>query len=196
MIGVISSLIFEWFGLSAYASRIALSIRRHAGFTVLAADVLYLNLMKPASYSSRSLPAPKRSLVILPAPASAPGASGKFESMKPSTKEKSHRSLVDLGREQGYLITFDQVNDFLPQDVASPTDLRAALDSFEDLDIKVLEVPTARAEAAAEEEAEEAEPEISGTRSRGRIGRRIIRPRSASTHSRTGNFQPLARARS
>ena len=55
---------------------------------------------------------------------------------------KDLQSLVDLGREQGYL-TFDQVNDFLPQDVASPADLRAALDSFEDLDIKVLEeVPT------------------------------------------------------
>lgn len=32
------------------------------------------------------------------------------------------QGLVDLGREQGYL-TFDQVNDFLPQEVASPTDL-------------------------------------------------------------------------
>ena len=79
--------------------------------------------------------------------------------MKPKYEGKDLQGLVDLGREQGYL-TFDQVNDFLPQDVASPTDLRAALDSFEDLDIKVLEeVPTAETEAAAEEEAEEAEPE-------------------------------------
>jgi RNA polymerase primary sigma factor len=79
--------------------------------------------------------------------------------MKPKYEGKDLQGLVDLGREQGYL-TFDQVNDFLPQDVASPTDLRAALDSFEDLDIKVLEeVPTAETETAAEEEAEEAEPE-------------------------------------
>jgi RNA polymerase primary sigma factor len=79
--------------------------------------------------------------------------------MKPKYEGKDLQGLVDLGREQGYL-TFDQVNDFLPQDVASPTDLRAALDSFEELDIKVLEeVPTAEAETAAEEEAEEAEPE-------------------------------------
>src|SRR5277367_1067444 len=81
------------------------------------------------------------------------------KSMKQKYEGKDLQGLVDLGREQGYL-TFDQVNDFLPQDVASPTDLRAALDSFEDLDIKVLEeVPTAETEAAAEEEAEEAEPE-------------------------------------
>ena len=113
---------------------------------------------EPASYSS-PLPAPKRLFVTLRAPVRDPGASGKFESMKPKYEGKDLQGLVDLGREQGYL-TFDQVNDFLPQDVASPTDLRAALDSFEDLDIKVLEeVPTADTETAAEEEAEEAEPE-------------------------------------
>src|ERR1700721_1029327 len=80
--------------------------------------------------------------------------------MKPKYEGKDLQGLVDLGREQGYL-TFDQVNDFLPQDVASPTDLRAALDSFEDLDIKVLEEVqnTTETETAAEEEAEEAEPE-------------------------------------
>jgi RNA polymerase primary sigma factor len=75
---------------------------------------------------------------------------------------KDLQSLVDLGREQGYL-TFDQVNDFLPQDVASPADLRAALDSFEDLDIKVLEeVPTETTETDLDgdgkEEAEEEAP--------------------------------------
>ena len=80
--------------------------------------------------------------------------------MKQKYEGKDLRSLVDLGREQGYL-TFEQVNDFLPQDVASPTDLRAALDSFEDLDIKILdEVPSAEttdgeAEPEAKEEAEE-----------------------------------------
>jgi RNA polymerase primary sigma factor len=80
--------------------------------------------------------------------------------MKPKYEGKDLQGLVDLGREQGYL-TFDQVNDFLPQDVASPTDLRAALDSFEDLDIKVLEeVPTADgADTDTAEAEEEAEPE-------------------------------------
>jgi RNA polymerase primary sigma factor len=77
--------------------------------------------------------------------------------MKPKYEGKDLRGLVDLGREQGYL-TFDQVNDFLAQD-SSPTDLRAALDSFEGLDIRVLEeVPTAETEAAAAEEAEAEAP--------------------------------------
>ncbi len=86
--------------------------------------------------------------------------------MKAKYEGKDLQGLVDLGREQGYL-TFDQVNDFLPQDVASPTDLRAALESFEDMDIKVLdEVPTGggddtELDAEAKEEPEEAaEPAV------------------------------------
>jgi len=80
--------------------------------------------------------------------------------MKQKYEGKDLQGLVDLGREQGYL-TFDQVNDFLPQDVTSPTDLRSALESFEDMDIKVLEdVPVDGAdgevETDAKEEAEEA----------------------------------------
>jgi RNA polymerase primary sigma factor len=78
--------------------------------------------------------------------------------MKPKYEGKDLQGLVDLGREQGYL-TFEQVNDFLPQDVSTPTDLRAALDSFEDLDIKVLEeVPADGADTETEVEAKE-EPE-------------------------------------
>ena len=74
--------------------------------------------------------------------------------MKQKYEAKDLQGLVDLGREQGYL-TFEQVNDFLPQDVASPTDLRAALESFEDMDIKVLEeVPTESAEGEIEAEPE------------------------------------------
>src|SRR3984893_17800799 len=74
--------------------------------------------------------------------------------MKQKYEGKDLQGLVDLCREQGYL-TFEQVNDFLPQDVASPTDLRAALESFEDMDIKVLEeVPTESAEGEIEAEPE------------------------------------------
>src|SRR6202171_1653617 len=96
------------------------------------------------------------------------GEAGREESlgsMKQKYEGKGLQGLVDLGREQGYL-TFDQVNDFLPQDVASPTDLRAALESFEGLDIKgVHEILTAGADAdsaaAAKEEPEEAaEPPV------------------------------------
>src|ERR1700687_2967633 len=57
--------------------------------------------------------------------------------MKGKYEGKDLQSLVELGREQGYL-TFDQVNDLLPQDVSSPTDLRCALESFQDMDINVL----------------------------------------------------------
>ena len=79
--------------------------------------------------------------------------------MKHKYEGKDLQGLVNLGREQGYL-TFDQVNDFLPQDVASAGDLRAALESFEGMDIKVLdEVPGegtgAEAEADPKEEPEE-----------------------------------------
>src|ERR1700726_3959208 len=75
-------------------------------------------------------------------------------SMKQKYEGKDLQGLVGLGREQGYL-TFDQVNDFLPQDVTSPTDLRSALESFEDMDIKVLEeVPNESAEGEIEVEPE------------------------------------------
>jgi RNA polymerase primary sigma factor len=80
--------------------------------------------------------------------------------MKQRYEGEDLQSLVELGREQGYL-TFDQVNDFLPQDVSSPTDLRSALKSFQDMNIKVLaDVPAdgteGELEAAVKEEADEA----------------------------------------
>ena len=75
--------------------------------------------------------------------------------MKQKSDAKDLQSLVELGREQGYL-TFDQVNDFLPQDVSSPTDLRSALESFQDMDIKVLDdVPADRTEGELEAEVKE-----------------------------------------
>src|SRR5467141_1746180 len=75
--------------------------------------------------------------------------------MKQKYEGKDLQGLVDLGREQGYL-TFDQVNDFLPQEVSSPTDLRSALESFQDMDIKVLaEVPVDGMEGGLEAEAKE-----------------------------------------
>jgi RNA polymerase primary sigma factor len=80
--------------------------------------------------------------------------------MKQKYEGKDLQGLVDLGREQGYL-TFDQVNDFLPQDVTSPTDLRSALESFEDMDIKVLDdVPSDGADGELESEVKEESEEI------------------------------------
>ena len=75
--------------------------------------------------------------------------------MKQKHEGKDLQSLVDLGREQGYL-TFDQVNGLLPQDVTSPTELRSALESFEDMDIKVLDdVPADGTEGEVEAEVKE-----------------------------------------
>src|SRR5260370_17353319 len=106
-------------------------------------------------------------VVLLRRPAD--GEAGRDESlgsMKQKYEGKDLQSLVDVGREQGYL-TFEQVNDFLPQDVASPNDLRAMLESFEDMDIKVLEeVPTESAEGEIEAEPEK-EPDEEATDTRG-----------------------------
>jgi RNA polymerase primary sigma factor len=75
--------------------------------------------------------------------------------MKQKYEGKDLQSLVELGREQGYL-TFDQVNGFLSQDISSPTDLRSALESFQDMDIKVLdEVPADAPEGELEAEVKE-----------------------------------------
>ena len=75
--------------------------------------------------------------------------------MKQKYEGKDLQSLVELGREQGYL-TFDQVDDYLPQDVSSPTDLRSALESFEDIDIKILaNVPAGGTEGELEAEVKE-----------------------------------------
>jgi len=58
--------------------------------------------------------------------------------MKRKYEGKDLQSLAELGREPRYL-TFDQVNGLLPQDVSSPTNLRSALQSFHEMDIKVLD---------------------------------------------------------
>ncbi len=75
--------------------------------------------------------------------------------MKQKSEGKDLQSLVDLGREQDYL-TFDQVNGFLPEEVTSSTDLRSAIESFEDMHIKVLDdVPADGTESELETEVKE-----------------------------------------
>ena len=75
--------------------------------------------------------------------------------MKQKYEGEDLQSLVELGREQGYL-TFDQINDFLPQDVSSPIDLRCALESFQDMDIKILaDLPADAPEGELEAEVKE-----------------------------------------
>jgi RNA polymerase primary sigma factor len=73
------------------------------------------------------------------------------------------QSLVELGREQGYL-TLGQINNFLPQNVSSAMDLRSVLESFQDMDIKILaEVPTDDAKREFQAEDEERPSETAAT---------------------------------
>ena len=58
--------------------------------------------------------------------------------MKQKHEGKDLQSLVDLEREPSYP-TSDHVNGLLPKDAISPTELPSALESFEDMDIKVLD---------------------------------------------------------
>ena len=86
--------------------------------------------------------------------------------MKQMYQRKTLEGFVNPGREQGYQ-TFDQIDGFRPQDVATTADLRAAPESFEDMDIKVVEeVPTEGAEgeidAEPEKEAEEETADAAG----------------------------------
>ena len=86
--------------------------------------------------------------------------------MKQMYERKTLEGFVNPGREQGYQ-TFDQIDGFRPQDVATTADLRAAPESFEDMDIKVVEeVPTEGAEgeidAEPEKEAEEETADAAG----------------------------------
>jgi RNA polymerase primary sigma factor len=65
--------------------------------------------------------------------------------------------LVDLGRQQGHL-TFEQINDLLPPEVTSPAELRMALNTFEEMDLKIRsEAPDQAAVGKAEDEHEEEE---------------------------------------
>ena len=80
-------------------------------------------------------------------------------SVKPKYERKDLQGLIDLAREQGYL-TFDQVNGFLPGEVSSSTDPRSALQSFEDMHIKVLDdVPVDGTHGELETEGKEAPDE-------------------------------------
>jgi RNA polymerase primary sigma factor len=75
--------------------------------------------------------------------------------MNQNYEGESLQSLVELGREQGYL-TLAQLNDFLPQEVSSPTDLRSALERLQDMDIKILsDVPADETQGELEAEDEE-----------------------------------------
>ncbi|MBO0911552.1 MAG: RNA polymerase sigma factor RpoD, partial [Acidobacteria bacterium] len=64
------------------------------------------------------------------------------------------KKLIDTGKEKGYL-TYDQVNDLIPQDVQSPDDLEDLLTTIGTQGIDVLEGPKMPSSALDREDAEE-----------------------------------------
>ena len=64
------------------------------------------------------------------------------------------KKLIDTGKEKGYL-TYDQVNDLIPQDVQSPDDLEDLLTTIGTQGIDVLEGPKVPSSALDREESEE-----------------------------------------
>src|SRR5437588_1005024 len=69
------------------------------------------------------------------------------------------KKLIDTGKEKGYL-TYDQVNDLIPQDVQSPDDLEDLLTTIGTQGIDVLEGPKMPSTALDREEAEEAGEDV------------------------------------
>jgi RNA polymerase primary sigma factor len=66
------------------------------------------------------------------------------------------KKLIDTGKEKGYL-TYDQVNDLIPQDVHSPDDLDDLLTTIGTQGIDVLEGPKGASSAALDKKFEDAE---------------------------------------
>ncbi|HXF13130.1 MAG TPA: sigma-70 family RNA polymerase sigma factor, partial [Terriglobales bacterium] len=69
------------------------------------------------------------------------------------------KKLIDTGKEKGYL-TYDQVNDLIPQDVQSPDDLEDLLTTIGTQGIDVLEGPKIPSTALDREDAEEAGEDV------------------------------------
>jgi len=69
------------------------------------------------------------------------------------------KKLIDTGKEKGYL-TYDQVNDLIPQDVQSPDDLEDLLTTIGTQGIDVLEGPKMPSTALDREDAEEAGEDV------------------------------------
>ena len=67
------------------------------------------------------------------------------------------KTLLDLGKRRGFL-TFDQVNDFLPDEAGSPEKMQGLVDSIEELGIELINEDEAEARLNASGEADD-EPE-------------------------------------
>src|SRR6195952_2165595 len=67
------------------------------------------------------------------------------------------KTLLDLGKRRGFL-TFDQVNDFLPDEAASPEKIQGLLESLDELGIELINEDEAEARLLASGESDD-EPE-------------------------------------
>jgi len=79
---------------------------------------------------------------------------GKAESAESSEKEKlpgkqALRELISKGKQQGYL-TYDEINETLPDDLLTSEQMDETLMIFDDLDIEVLSEEKAKADSAVE----------------------------------------------
>ena len=78
------------------------------------------------------------------------------------TESKEVKQLIDLGKERGFL-TFDEINDLLPQDLVTADQLDSVLTMFDDMDIELVSTEEEgkkikqKAEKHAKEEDEEEE---------------------------------------
>ncbi len=74
--------------------------------------------------------------------------------MAKKSKEEEFQQLIESGKEKGFL-TFDEVNDALPEDMVSSKQLDDVLNMFGDLDIEIVECEAKRTEPEAEKTASE-----------------------------------------
>lgn len=107
-----------------------------------------------------------------PATSAAKGARGHASSRNakkpttavPASVKEGIKPLVALGRKKGYL-TYDEVNNFLPEEVTSGDQIDKVLNLFDEMDIEVIDeaerTKTTRSPAPQqEEEGAEVEPEL------------------------------------
>ena len=66
---------------------------------------------------------------------------------KSNTKDKI-KKLIKLGKDKGYL-TYDEINDILPEDITSSEDIDAILSALDNESIELLDADTAKAKAKA-----------------------------------------------
>ncbi|HMO50355.1 MAG TPA: RNA polymerase sigma factor RpoD [Kiritimatiellia bacterium] len=109
---------------------------------------------KPESKKAKTPPAKAREGKKAESPATPPGSDVKLE-VNRSERNAKINELVKLAREQGY-ITYDDINEAMPESVVSPEEFEGILILLKGMDIEVSE--SAPDELAKEEKEERAKP--------------------------------------